>query len=59
MPGKKITKQDVERWLAEHGDYLFRYAMLRLRNEELARDIVQEPCWRDGRRVRGFGPIHL
>jgi len=54
MPGKKITKQDVERWLAEHGDYLFRYAMLRLRNEELARDIVQETMLAGWKASQGF-----
>ncbi|TCV85169.1 sigma-70 family RNA polymerase sigma factor [Sulfurirhabdus autotrophica] len=31
-----------ERWLTEYGDYLFRYAMLQLRDEHLAEDVVQE-----------------
>jgi RNA polymerase sigma-70 factor (ECF subfamily) len=31
-----------ETWFAEHGDYLFRFAMVRLRNPELAEDVVQE-----------------
>ncbi len=29
-------------WVDEHGDYLFRYALMRLRNETLAEDVVQE-----------------
>lgn len=29
-------------WVDEHGDYLFRYAMMRLREETLAEDAVQE-----------------
>jgi len=36
------TAQNPDRWLAEHGDYLFRYAMFRLNNQALAEDIVQE-----------------
>ncbi|MES0372338.1 MAG: sigma-70 family RNA polymerase sigma factor [Mariprofundaceae bacterium] len=36
-------------WLTDHGDYLFRYAISRLRNDELAKDMVQETllaAWR-------------
>lgn len=33
---------DPSRWLDEYGDYLFRYAVLRLRQHELAEDVVQE-----------------
>ena len=33
---------DAERWLREHGDYLFRYARRRLYTDELAEDAVQE-----------------
>lgn len=29
-------------WVDEHGDYLFRYAVVRLRNEAAAEDLVQE-----------------
>lgn len=29
-------------WLAEHGDYLYRYALVRLRDPHLAEDVVQE-----------------
>ena len=33
---------DPERWVDEYGDYLFRYALTRLRNPKTAEDIVQE-----------------
>jgi RNA polymerase sigma-70 factor (ECF subfamily) len=33
---------DPTKWVDEHGDYLFRYAIVRLRDETLAEDIVQE-----------------
>jgi RNA polymerase sigma-70 factor (ECF subfamily) len=31
-----------EEWISQHGDYLFRFAMLKLRDEHLAEDAVQE-----------------
>ncbi len=39
VPRKTV---DPARWVDEHGDYLFRYAMLRVRNATLAEDLVQE-----------------
>jgi RNA polymerase sigma-70 factor (ECF subfamily) len=33
---------DPEAWLREHGDYLFRYALIRLRDRTAAEDVVQE-----------------
>lgn len=33
---------DPENWLKEYGDYLFRYALVRLRIREIAEDLVQE-----------------
>jgi RNA polymerase sigma-70 factor, ECF subfamily len=33
---------DAARWVDDHGDYLFRYAVVRLRDETAAEDIVQE-----------------
>lgn len=33
---------DPETWIDQHGDYLFRYAMFRLRNRTAAEDAVQE-----------------
>ncbi|WNV03000.1 sigma factor [Candidatus Methylospira mobilis] len=31
-----------EQWLDGHGDYLFRFALLRVQNESTAEDMVQE-----------------
>jgi len=45
MPNKREkgnADRNVEVWLNEHGDYLYRYALFRVSNEELARDMVQE-----------------
>lgn len=42
---------DSAAWLTEHGDYLYRYALLKLRDEAAAEDMVQEtllaalPAW--------------
>lgn len=33
---------DPDRWVAEHGDILFRYAMARVRETAIAEDLVQE-----------------
>jgi len=36
------TAVDPAAWVDEHGDYLFRYAVVRLRDEAVAEDVVQE-----------------
>ncbi len=36
------NEMNPETWLSEHGDYLFRYAMVRLSNRSAAEDVVQE-----------------
>jgi len=33
---------DPHQWVDRHGDYLFRYALIRVRNETAAEDVVQE-----------------
>ena len=33
---------DPARWLDDHGDYLFKYAVFRLRDDTAAEDAVQE-----------------
>jgi len=40
----KTTSQlsDPERWVEEHGDFLFRFALMRLRDPQKAEDAVQE-----------------
>lgn len=42
MSATKADAGEVESWLHEHGNYLFRYAYMRLRHEEMARDTVQD-----------------
>jgi len=37
-----MTGLDPEQWLDQHGDYLYRYAFLRVRRAELAEDLLQE-----------------
>ncbi len=39
---KKERLSSPENWVDQHGDYLFRYALLRLRNREVAEEVVQE-----------------
>src|SRR5436190_6018487 len=41
-PASTRRLSDPERWVEEHGDYLFKYALLRLRDPSKAEDIVQE-----------------
>lgn len=36
------SSTDTQDWLAEHGDYLYRYALARLRDPHQAEDAVQE-----------------
>ncbi len=33
---------DPQEWVDRHGDYLFRYALIRVRNEAVAEDLVQD-----------------
>lgn len=44
----------AEQWLDEHGDYLYRYALMRLGQEELARDAVQETLIAAWKGRKGF-----
>ncbi len=39
---EQATRVDPTVWVDEHGDYLFRYAIVRLRDETFAEDCVQE-----------------
>src|SRR5688572_16980242 len=38
----QFAENDAYRWLDEHGDYLFGFAMKRIQNAEGAEDLVQE-----------------
>jgi RNA polymerase sigma-70 factor (TIGR02943 family) len=38
----KVAATDPERWVDEHGDVLYRYALVRVRKPEVAEDLVQE-----------------
>jgi len=38
----KPAQLDPSEWVSQYGDYLFRYAMLRLRDRSTAEDLVQE-----------------
>lgn len=47
---------DPQSWLVEHGDYLYGYAMSRLRNDDLAADLVQETllaAWKGRHNFKG------
>ena len=33
---------DPDRWVEKHGDYLFKFALVRLRDSAMAEDMVQE-----------------
>lgn len=37
-----MTTNNVNDWLSEHGDYLYRFALARLRDTHQAEDVVQE-----------------
>ena len=41
-PPSTVRLSDPERWVGEHGDYLFKYALVRLRDSTKAEDMVQE-----------------
>lgn len=44
VPGEKDEQRvlDPERWLADHGDYLYHFALNRVRDTAVAEDLVQE-----------------
>ena len=41
-PGAAAVALDPERWVDEHGDYLFHFALSRVRDAVVAEDLVQE-----------------
>lgn len=42
MPPNESVRLDPERWVTEHGDALFHYALSRVRDPAVAEDLVQE-----------------
>ncbi len=51
-----MGSDDPARWLDEHGDYLYRYALARIRDEAQAADLVQETllaAWQARERFSG------
>ena len=42
VPSIPPSHADPERWVDEHGDCLYRFALTRVRKEEVAEDLVQE-----------------
>jgi len=42
QPQARSSSPDAAAWLAEHGDYLFRYAVFRLHDVAATEDVVQE-----------------
>lgn len=44
----------LEAWISEHGDYLFSYALGRLHDRELARDLIQDTLLAACRGIQGF-----
>jgi RNA polymerase sigma-70 factor (ECF subfamily) len=42
MAAEPINERDASRWVEDHGDALYRYALLRVSDPELAGDLVQD-----------------
>jgi len=41
-PTPRVSHADPDRWVDEHGDCLYRFALLRVGKTEIAKDLVQE-----------------
>jgi RNA polymerase sigma-70 factor (TIGR02943 family) len=55
VPSAAPLHADPERWVDEHGDCLYRYALTRVRKEEVAEDLVQETLLAAVRTHENFG----
>jgi len=49
----KAGPVDPSEWVDRYGDYLFRYAMLRVRDRSSAEDLVQETFLAALKRIQG------
>lgn len=57
---KQPEKQNAEEWLALYGDYMYRYALFRLNNEDTSRDMVQDTliaAWQSQKNFRGDSSV--
>jgi len=57
---KQSGEKNAEEWLALYGDYLYRYALFRLSNEEIARDMLQDTliaAWKAKKNFRGDSSV--
>ena len=50
----EINHRDASRWVEEHGDALYRYALLRVSNADLAGDLVQDTFLSALKGIEGF-----
>jgi len=55
VPSTAALHADPERWVDDHGDCLYRYALTRVRKEEVAEDLVQETLLAAVRTYEKFG----
>jgi len=53
-PSTAAPLSDPERWVDEYGDYLFKFALVRLRDQTKAEDMVQETFLAALRGGQGF-----
>ena len=53
--GKPAPAASPETWLAEHGDCLYRTALMRVRNPDIAADLVQDTLLAALRTLEKFG----
>ena len=51
---ESAPQADPNRWVDDHGDCLFRYALIRVRNQEVAEDLVQESMLAAMRQIEKF-----
>jgi RNA polymerase sigma-70 factor (ECF subfamily) len=52
---EQVVQIDPTVWVDEHGDFLFRYAIVRLRDETLAEDAVQETLLSAIQSLKSYG----
>ena len=53
MPQEKITL-NADKWIDNYADYLFNYAVVRVNNSDLAKDLVQETFFAGLKSAKNF-----